>query len=302
MIRPAPGGRRRFTLRGCRRLPAGNRRGNLRRRVAGEGRPAGRHLVQHGADREDVGAVIGSLSGKLFGSEIGVKQRTVGLEAGWRQLPGRWWSTPPASRTAAMSSRGGPPAAPSSSSFTCPSLVMKTFGRFDVAVDQAAAVDRGERVGELRRRCRAAGRRSAACRRSARRAARPSSSSQTRKAWPFSSPESCTAQMCGWLTSEAMWASRRKRSRAWPGQLLRPQQLDRDVAIEPQIAGAIDLGRAVAADPLEELVVGDAHRLNGVQESASTLLSAAGVLCTGGQRVGGEVRVRRPSRVLNSSS
>ena len=43
--------------------------------------------------------------------------------------------------------------------------------------------------------------------------------------------------------------------RAGAGHLLRSQQLDRDLAIEPQVARAIDLGRAVTADGLKELVV-----------------------------------------------
>ncbi len=91
-----------------------------------------------------------------------------------------------------------------------------------------------------------------------------------------SSPDSCTAQTCGWVTSEAIRASRRKRSIA-PGlrDFLRPQQLDRDLAIEPQVAGAIDLAGAVPADGLEELVVGDPHRLNGVTDVSPRLYFSA---------------------------
>ena len=69
--------------------------------------------------------------------------------------------------------------------------------------------------------------------------ARPSSSSQTRNGWPDSSPDSWTAQTCGWVTSDAIRASRRKQStRARPGHFLGPQQLDGDLAIEPQVARA----------------------------------------------------------------
>ena len=50
--------------------------------------------------------------------------------------------------------------------------------------------------------------------------------------------------------------------RAGAGHLLRSQQLDRDLAIEPQVARAIDLGRAVTTDGLKKLVVGDAHGSN----------------------------------------
>jgi len=51
-------------------------------------------------------------------------------------------------------------------------------------------------------------------------------------------------------------------NRAGAGHLVGPQQLDRDLAIKAEVAGPIDLGSAVAADGLEELVVGNTHGLN----------------------------------------
>jgi hypothetical protein len=47
---------------------------------------------------------------------------------------------------------------------------------------------------------------------------------------------------------------------AGPGDLLRPQQLDGDVALEPPIAGPVDLGGPIAPDWLDELVVGNFQR------------------------------------------
>ena len=51
-------------------------------------------------------------------------------------------------------------------------------------------------------------------------------------------------------------------NRAGAGHLVGSQQLDRDLAIEPQITRPIDLGPAVPADGLEKFVVGNAHGLN----------------------------------------
>jgi hypothetical protein len=42
--------------------------------------------------------------------------------------------------------------------------------------------------------------------------------------------------------------------------LLGAQQLDGNVALEPRVARAEDLGRSVAPDGLDQLVVGDSQR------------------------------------------
>ena len=55
-----------------------------------------------------------------------------------------------------------------------------------------------------------------------------------------------------------MRASRRKRvERPRLRDFLRAQQLERDVALEPQVAGPVDFRRTVAADPFEHLVMRD---------------------------------------------
>lgn len=48
--------------------------------------------------------------------------------------------------------------------------------------------------------------------------------------------------------------------RVGPRHRLGSQELERDVALEAEIARLVDLGRAVAADPREHFVVGDAQR------------------------------------------
>ena len=79
--------------------------------------------------------------------------------------------------------------------------------------------------------------------------ARPSSSSQTRNALPV---------LLAGIVHGADVRVRDQRSdvglppesleRVGPVHFLGPEDLDRDVAFEPEIAGAIDFGRAVTAD------------------------------------------------------
>ena len=60
-------GERRVASAGRRRRAGHDRRGNPRRRVARERPLAGGHLVDHGADREDVAAVVDPFAGEVLG-------------------------------------------------------------------------------------------------------------------------------------------------------------------------------------------------------------------------------------------
>ena len=62
--------------------------------------------------------------------------------------------------------------------------------------------------------------------------------------------------------SEARLAAK-ELHRPWTGDFLGAKQLDSDFAIEPQVARPEDLAGAVAADWLQELVVGNPHLLFG---------------------------------------
>ena len=173
---------------------------------------AGRHLVEQRAGREDVAACIGGRARDLFRRQIGVKESPAsdggiaGAGVAVVVLP-----LTPAVRGLFRGDRAG--------RTELQQLHVAVVGdedvrRFQVRVDEAAAVSGGQRVGELEADVDQPVRGERAVLAIASSSARPSSSSQTRNGCPFSSPESWTAQMCGWVTSDAIRASRRNRSSA----------------------------------------------------------------------------------------
>ena len=66
--------------------------------------------------------------------------------------------------------------------------------------------------------------------------------------------------MCGWLSAAMARASRSKRSRSdgSPAQA-RGQDLDRDRAVEPRVARAIDLAHAAGADATGDFIGAEAR-------------------------------------------
>jgi hypothetical protein len=75
----------------------------------------------------------------------------------------------------------------------------------------------------------------------------PSIISMTMNCWPLTSPMSKMVQMAGWFSELA--------SRAGLRQQLRRQELDRDLAAEARVFGAIDHAHPAAAKLVEDAVV-----------------------------------------------
>ena len=66
------------------------------------------------------------------------------------------------------------------------------------------------------------------------------------------------AAMLGWLSEASSRASRSKRARRSGSRgESRRQRLDRDHAVEPRVAGAIDLAHAARAERRQDLVVAE---------------------------------------------
>ena len=100
--------------------------------------------------------------------------------------------------------------------------------------------------------------------------------------WPFSRPTRALRTRAGGDERRDPCLVTKPVNRAGAGHLVGSQQLDRDLAIEPQIARPIDLGPAVPADGLKKFV-GNAHDLNVAPDrrpASSTLLQRR-VFCTG---------------------
>ena len=132
-------------------------------------------------------------------------------------------------------------------------LVDQDVLRLDVAVDDAAARARRRAPARSRSRRRrprgsAAGR-CAGCGPSASRPRRTRRRCTASGAGVASSPASITPTMCGWLSCATARASRRKRS-SWSESwaMLAVHQLDRDLALEHRVEGAVDRRHAARAD------------------------------------------------------
>ena len=203
------------------RRHAGNRRGD-RRRVArqdgrnqaglagaAERRLAGEHLVEHGAERKDVGPGIhltslelfrrhvleGAENGSLAGEQRGRRRGLANRERQRRRL-----GQPEVEQLDQRRRRGARGADE------------EDIGRLEIAMHDAAAVSPVERLGDRhrhpegrRKRQRAPG--------GARRQRSPSRYSMTRKVTPPSLPTSCSVQMLGWFSCEMARASRSRRAR-----------------------------------------------------------------------------------------
>jgi hypothetical protein len=60
-------------------------------------------------------------------------------------------------------------------------------------------------------------------------------------------------------------------------RLFPPQQLDRDLSLQPTIPCVVDLRRAVAADRFEELVVGNSQGKDGQAQYRTRVLVVVGL-------------------------
>ena len=173
------------------------------------GSVAGGHLVEHRAEREEVGARVGQLAARLLGRHVGDRadvepaavssfgctavgavgarlRRRPGAPA--RSSPGRSRGSSPgrasSRRCSPASGRGG----------RCPSRAPTRARPRSGSRGRAAARSR-----TARRRIRSA-------------SVSPSSSSIAMKCWPSCCSIAWTVQMPGWLSAEAARASRWKRS------------------------------------------------------------------------------------------
>ena len=112
-------------------------------------------------------------------------------------------------------------------------------------MDEAVAVRRGERVGDLRADAHHLAAATAARARGAPPASRPRATPARGSAAPRAGRCRSSAQMCGWFSAEMVFASRWKRAR-WAASAASDvgQHLEGDDAIEPRVAGAIHLAHA----------------------------------------------------------
>ena len=87
----------------------------------------------------------------------------------------------------------------------------------------------------------------------------PSTSSRTSAFTDEVSSKPWIAPMCGWFSEASSWASRWKRARR-SGSAAKSsrQDLQRDVAIQPRVARAVDLAHAAGAERRQNLVRTDA--------------------------------------------
>ena len=210
-----------------------------------EGLVPGDHLVKHGAEREDVAPEIGLVPLELLGRYV--LQRAgdgaVACEIGCLVVP---------SDCAAVSSGRGF-AMPKSSSFA-PLFVRMTFEGFEIAMDDAGRVRRGERAGHLDAVAERLIERQPAAREPAReRLALEELHDQEVGAVLLADVE----ERADVRVTEARDDARLTRQALPRGQILRAagrQDLDRDSAIEPGIEGFVDLAHAAGADQREDFV------------------------------------------------
>ena len=107
--------------------------------LAGEGLPACRHLVEDGAEREEVGAGVERFAANLFGRHV--RQRAQHRARDRSSAPGSVLPSSPADPAAAW---------PARNRAAWPDRVGdEDVGRLDVAVDDPLGVGGFERIGEL---------------------------------------------------------------------------------------------------------------------------------------------------------
>ena len=237
-----------------RRLALEDGRERLDRGLAREGPLPGGHLVHDRAEGELVGLRDGRLSGRLLGRHVadgpeddaeGRRRPDAGVVT-VRGLLRRGLEVPIHAqlREPEVEDLGEPVA-----------------GHHDVlgleiAVDDARAMGLGEALGDLRGQvdrpasARSGRGRSSSCR------VRPSTNSITMYGWPNAWPISWMVTMLGWFNADAArasWANRASRSASVAYS--RRQELDGDVALQIEIAGAKDLAHPSGADAGEEFVV-----------------------------------------------
>ena len=136
-------------------LQSGSLRTTARERVgdvvAGERARARQHLVEHGAERPDVGALVDGLAPRLLGRHVGggaedhARLRHRGRRDR-RRVRRRSPSLSPGPRPASIAF-----ARPKSSTFTVPSGAHLDVGGLQVAMDDALLVRGFERLGDLLR-------------------------------------------------------------------------------------------------------------------------------------------------------
>ena len=172
---------------------------------------ARRHLVEHDAEREQIGARVQLLAARLL-------RRHVGDRAERRARAGQDSSATPRSAAASTPPTGVRPRRQLRQAeiehLRVAARRDEDVGRLDVAVDDALRVRGVQRVGNLDRRGRAAARSASGLPPMRCFSVCPSSNSMAMNGWPSCSPMSWIVQMFGWLSAEAARASRWNRSSA----------------------------------------------------------------------------------------
>ncbi len=238
---PADGRQRRDRLRQ-------DRVQRVERALALERRPAGEHLVEHDAEREDVAAVIDAR--RRAPAPATCTPRCRGRAR--RRCAARATLTVDASRSAGSTSL----ARPKSMILAWPSSVTITLAGFRSRWIDALLVRARQAFGDLGREVERARLAAAVRGCSVSLSFSPRISSIAMNVTPSASPTSWMTAMCGCSSARAArasWSSRSRRSRIVDEIV--GQHLERDFAAEVHVDGAVDDAHAAAADLFDDLVV-----------------------------------------------